>query len=60
MVENMAFILRRQSPPALPLTVVYPKAGCLTSISITGFKNKTEIRTSTISQVTVRMMSDAG
>lgn len=59
MVENMAFILRRQSLPALPLTVVHPKAGYLTSIGITGFENKMGIRTSTISQVTVRVRSDA-
>lgn len=53
MIVNRAFVLRRQSLPALPLTVVHPKVSYLTSISLTGLKYDMGIRTSTISQVVV-------
>lgn len=49
MIESMAFIVRRQLLPTLPLTVVHPKASYLTSISLTVLNCKMEIRTSATS-----------
>lgn len=49
MIESMAFIVRRQLLPTLPLTVVPPKASYLTSISLMVLNCKMEIRTSATS-----------